>query len=227
LEYYATHFRVVEINSSFYRPHRASVYARWRALTPADFRFAVKLPRALSHGPELCAPPPLLEQLVEQVSALGPKLAVLLLQLPPQRRFEREPADRFLTELSRSLPCPLVCEPRHASWFSAAARKLLDLNGVGLVSADPRRSETEYEPTGPIPYFRLHGSPRMYYSHYSDASLKALAERVVSAAAATVDVWCVFDNTAAHAAWDDALKLRRLVRSRALAHQMVTHSAVL
>jgi uncharacterized protein YecE (DUF72 family) len=49
LERYAAVFNAAEINSSFYRPHRAATYERWAASVPDDFRFAVKVPKAITH----------------------------------------------------------------------------------------------------------------------------------------------------------------------------------
>jgi len=53
LQRYARVLNCTEINSSFYRSHRIETYERWAALTPADFRFAVKLPRSVSHEARL------------------------------------------------------------------------------------------------------------------------------------------------------------------------------
>jgi uncharacterized protein YecE (DUF72 family) len=60
-------------------------------------------------------------------------------------------------------------------------------------------------------YYRLHGSPRIYYSAYSPEYLAAIAERIASDAAAGIETWCIFDNTAAFAATGDALTTRSLV----------------
>src|SRR5947209_4980281 len=49
LQRYATLFKAVEINSCFYRPHRRTTYERWAASVPDTFRFAVKLPKAITH----------------------------------------------------------------------------------------------------------------------------------------------------------------------------------
>lgn len=211
LQHYAAHFNCVEINSSFYRSHRPGTYARWCAQTPDDFRFAVKLPRTFSHGSQLGAQPQLLERFLDEVNGLGRKLAVLLLQMPPSRLFDAEAADRFFSAVLRRAHCPLVCEPRHVSWFAADGRALLSAYGIGLVAADPPCSPEEQLPSGKLRYFRLHGSPRMYYSPYSGEYLAAMAARANTEVKGGRDVWCVFDNTAAHAAWDDARKLNRLL----------------
>src|SRR5215203_4764871 len=80
LERYATRFSAVEINSSFYRQHRRGVYERWAAAVPPEFRFAVKLPRAITHDQGLVAADVLLEVFLEEATGLGPRLGPLLVQ---------------------------------------------------------------------------------------------------------------------------------------------------
>jgi len=53
LERYGRLFRCAEINASFYRIHAPATYAKWRAATPAEFLFAVKIPRLITHEREL------------------------------------------------------------------------------------------------------------------------------------------------------------------------------
>lgn len=75
---YAQRLNAAEINSSFYKPHQRKTYARWADSTPADFRFAVKLPKAMTHGQKLADCGALLDVFAEQVTGLGDKLGVLL-----------------------------------------------------------------------------------------------------------------------------------------------------
>jgi uncharacterized protein YecE (DUF72 family) len=49
LAFYGQHFRVVEVDSTFYQVARPSAAARWAAQTPAGFRFDVKVPRTVTH----------------------------------------------------------------------------------------------------------------------------------------------------------------------------------
>jgi len=117
---YATRFGGVEINSSFHRPHRRATWERWAQSVPAAFRFAVKLPKTVSHERKLVDCEDLLARFLDEVGGLGGKLAVLLLQLPPKLAFDRAVAEPFLAGLARSSPARLACEPRHASWFERA-----------------------------------------------------------------------------------------------------------
>jgi uncharacterized protein YecE (DUF72 family) len=104
---------------------------------------------------------------------------------------------------------PMVCEPRHATWFSSAVASLLDRYRISRVAADPPPVPEATVPTGwpRLVYFRLHGSPRKYRSRYDEHGIATLAATVRSAATAA-EVWCMFDNTASGAAIENAWELR-------------------
>jgi len=77
---------------------------------------------------------------------------------------------------------------------------------VARVAADPAAVPSAALPGGwdGLAYYRLHGSPRIYYSAYSEPYLAALAA-TLREGARSAPVWCIFDNTAQGAATDDAL----------------------
>ena len=207
LERYAARLNAVEINSSFYRPHQPATYARWADSVPADFRFAVKVPKAITHTQRLLSCESLLDDFLAQAGNLGSRLGCLLIQLPPSLALDERVAGEFLQALRKRHPGPVALEPRHASWFTPGAHDLLAAFKTGRVLADP-----VLHPGGDCPggdsglvYVRLHGSPRMYYSAYARPVLDALAVRLQEAAASDAVVWCVFDNTAEGAAVSDAL----------------------
>ncbi|HEV2855101.1 MAG TPA: DUF72 domain-containing protein [Thermoanaerobaculia bacterium] len=216
LERYASRFEAVEINSSFHRPHRPATYARWSASVPPSFRFSVKVPKTVTHGLRLQQAGELLESFLSEVAGLGDKLGCLLIQLPPSLIFEPDVAARFFADLRSRSSVPLACEPRHASWFESGADDLLLELEVARVAADPARVPEAMEPGGwrGMSYYRLHGSPRMYYSAYSEEYIDALASRVRTDAAEGRNVWCIFDNTTLGAATRNALDLRSLTGPR-------------
>ena len=91
-----TRFNAVEINSSFYKPHRRQTYERWAASAPPDFAFSVKIPKAITHELRLAAAAmPLFDAFLEQAQGLGTKLRCLLVQLPPSLAFDSRLAGRF------------------------------------------------------------------------------------------------------------------------------------
>jgi uncharacterized protein YecE (DUF72 family) len=216
LERYARVFAGVEVNSSFHRSHRPATWARWAAGVPASFRFAVKVPRTITHQAKLVDAEPLVAAFAVEVAPLGDKLAVLLVQLPPKLGFDPGVAERFFTGLRRTTDAAIVCEPRHPAWFDDAADALLARLRVARVAADPAPVPAAAVPGGwrGLAYWRLHGSPVMYRSAYSDAALDAYAREIRGAIGPGVGAWCMFDNTAASAATGNALALRARLRER-------------
>lgn len=202
LERYARRFAAGEINSSFYRPHRPATYQRWAASTPDGFRFAVKVPKEITHTRRLADIEEPLERFLAEAGELGEKLGPLLVQLPPSLEWEADVAEAFFTELRERFAGGVVCEPRHATWFTPEGEQLLDRFQVGRVAADPAPVPEAAEPGGwpGLVYYRLHGSPRIYYSGYSAEYLDAVAARLASTGG-----WCIFDNTAEGEATADAL----------------------
>lgn len=223
LERYASRLNAVEINSSFYRPHKPATYARWAASVPPGFRFSVKLPKAITHERRLADGQGLLDAFLAEVGQLGDKLACLLVQLPPSLAWSADRADAFFTMLRERHAGHTVIEPRHASWFKADGLALLAHHRIGLVRADPApcagaawplASACDDDAAG-IAYYRLHGSPRIYHDTYDQAYLQALAHRLRADARRFDAVWCVFDNTAMGAATFNALDLVDLLGKRA------------
>jgi uncharacterized protein YecE (DUF72 family) len=214
LVHYAKSFNAVEINSSFYRSHRRGTYERWRENTPASFRFSVKLPRSITHESVLRRCRPELRQFLDEISGLGRKLGVILVQLPASLAFESRVAARFFDSLGAQCPARVACEPRHPSWFYARASDLLRRHGVARVAADPSPNDGGSRPGGSLSliYYRLHGSPKMYYSAYSAEFLSRLAAQVRGSDSITKDVWCIFDNTVRHEAWSNAQQLVGLLK---------------
>lgn len=218
LQRYASVLPCVEVNSSFHRPHRRSTWERWASTVPDDFRFAVKIPKAISHGHRLRDADDTLERFLGEVGGLGDKLAMLLLQLPPSLVFDAPMTSSFLHRLSSRITARIVCEPRHESWFAPEANALFVESEVARVAADPGRIPAAASPGGwrGLTYWRLHGSPVMYRSAYGEDRLQPYASMIAADVAADRPVWCMFDNTAASAALGDAFLLATMLETASL-----------
>lgn len=211
LEKYASRLTAVEINSSFYRAHRPATYARWASSVSGEFRFSVKMPKSIIHENRLQHCEPLLDLFLAQCGELGSSLGCLLIQLPPSLSYEPKIADDFLAAIRARYSGYLVIEPRHESWVNAQA--LLIDHQVAQAGVDPSRISNDSVPNGwaGLRYWRLHGSPKIYYSAYQQDWLEQLALTVQSETENGIPTWCIFDNTARDAALGNALDFTRLL----------------
>lgn len=154
----------------------------------------------------------LLQEFLEPVRELRETLGCLLVQLPPSLAFDEAVALAFFSLLRLQHEGPVACEPRHASWFTPEVDAFLAGLRVSRVAADPDKPVGAAAPGGyaGLRYYRLHGSPRTYYSSYEESYLRDLAQRIRTEPIGTA-VWCIFDNTTLGAAMPNALELERLL----------------
>jgi uncharacterized protein YecE (DUF72 family) len=210
LYHYSRSLPCTEVNSSFYRPHRAATWAKWAAETPADFRFSIKAPKYITHEAKLRETQPLLKAFLEQIEPLGKKLGPILFQLPPSLAFDPVLAKDFLAMMRTLYRGEAVLEPRHGTWFTLTVDALLSSYSIARAAADPPKGATKAAGPGgdsSLVYYRLHGAPRTYYSNYEGPFLAQL----VSAIKPHRNAWIIFDNTALSHAYTNALRLQELI----------------
>ena len=209
LERYAAAFDGAEINASFHRPLRRELYEKWASAVPGSFSFSVKVPRTITHDARLEDVHRPLAAFLDQAAGLGAKHGCVLVQLPPSLAYDAQVAGDFLATMRALHRGPVVLEPRHPTWFGHEAARLLANHGVARVAADPARVPEAAVPGADarVVYYRLHGSPRIYWSAYAPAYLDRLAAELVDASRTAEQVWCIFDNTASGAAIPDAMAL--------------------
>lgn len=205
---YASVFRGVEVNSTFYRRHKPSTFARWAEAVPADFRFAVKLPQEISHVLRMSGIEAAFATFLDDVAPLGAKLGPLLCQLPPSLAFDRAVFDQAFSVLRHDYSGQIVIEPRHKSWQADAVLDCLDHHQIGRVLADPAPVWPAERFSAPPAYVRLHGAPKIYYSRYTMDEIRDFAAML------SAESWCVFDNTASGAAIENALEMQDLCAGR-------------
>lgn len=206
LERYSLIFYAAEINSSFYNEHMPNTYERWKKSVPDDFLFSVKLNKKFIHGSGLKPDAIELKASIENIKTLGDKLGVILVQLPGSMSFEAKKADRFFKMLRKYYSGKLVIEPRNPQWAVSEARKIYEEYKVSKVIADPEKCPSDDERIitgGGLKYYRLHGSPEIYKSQYSESFLRILYREIKD----KEDVWCIFDNTTFGYGTGDALRL--------------------
>jgi uncharacterized protein YecE (DUF72 family) len=153
LGFYAERFPTVEINYTFYRIPSEKVLAGWSAAAPEGFRFTLKAPRRITHDSKLQRCEDLVQTFCRTARTLGPKLGVLLFQLPPT--FKRDVA--LLRAFLELLPdgTRAAFEFRHASWFEDDVFGALAGRSAALCVADSEKMSTPLRVTAPYAYFRL------------------------------------------------------------------------
>ena len=170
LGHYASRLPAVEINNTFYRMPRASVLATWRDAVPAGFRFAIKVPRRITHQAKLVDCDDAVDYLAAGLETLGEKLGAVLFQLPPYLRKDVARLDAFLAGWPQAFPAAV--EFRHASWFDRETVEALSRRGAAIcVSEDGKLPLPDAHGTVDWLYFRLRKPD------YDDGDLQRWLER--------------------------------------------------
>jgi uncharacterized protein YecE (DUF72 family) len=143
---------------------------------------------------------------------LGKKLEFILVQLPPSLDFNAKVASQFFTQMREIYPARIALEPRHPSWISPEAFDLQESLKLESVAADPpMKGILAPEFPGNSNYYRLHGSPEIYKSNYSDDRLKLMRKKLITPHDRGQERWCIFDNTTFGYATVNALQLQKLL----------------
>ncbi len=254
LEYLSRRMRTAELNGSFYSLQRPERYRGWRDAVPSDFVFAVKGSRFITHMKQLRdIETPLANFLASGVLALGPTLGPMLWQLPPHLAFDVDRLVGFFNRLPRSTaeaaqlarghddrlkaepfteadvdrPLRHALEVRHPSFATAECVELLREHDIALCVADSAGRWPYLEDvTSDFVYVRLHGDVELYTSGYSDAALRAWADKIRQwrdgggpgkhtvgspAPRRARDVYVYFDNDVKAHAPHDAMALAALL----------------
>jgi uncharacterized protein YecE (DUF72 family) len=225
LEFYAQEFLTTEINSSFYRLVRPQTYQKWTQLVPQDFVFAVKVNRLFTHIQRLHDVEEPWQRFTQDVQALGSHLGPILLQFPQSfKREERRLADFLQMAQASTANLRLVCEFRHASWFTEEIYRLLHRYGVALCSADSSQYPRHDVLTTDFIYYRLHGRTELFASSYSVAELEHEVQQLQRHHKAGIDVYVYFNNTMHGHALNNARTLLALLGSTDTAERIGSNS---
>jgi uncharacterized protein YecE (DUF72 family) len=192
LEYYAQHFRSVEINSSFYRLPEKKTLQHWYECTPDDFLFTAKASRYITHMKKLREPQKTVPPLLDRISMLEDKLGPILFQLPPHWRFNAERLSSFLDSLSNEFR--YAFEFRDQSWLNRQTFELLARHNMSFCIYELAGFTAPEEITADYIYVRLHGPGDAYQGSYSGKALSAWARTLADRARRGINVYCYFDN---------------------------------
>ena len=206
LEFYTTHFTTVELNNSFYRLPSEAAFTAWHDSSPANFIFAVKVSRFITHIKRLKNTQEAVETFISRAKILGEKLGPLLYQLPPNMHRNDDRLESFLPTLPRGVRH--VFEFRHQSWLDDEVFETLHKYNAGFCIFDMPSLSCPLVATADFAYIRFHGSTRLYSSCYSDEELADWAKRLANLATNLKAIYIYFNNDAEAFAIKNATTLR-------------------
>ncbi len=208
LERYSETFGALEVDATFYRLPRIEVVAGWARRTPADMRIALKASRYLTHIRRLRSPGEPVARMMRVFAPLGPKLAAVLVQLPPDLTVDIPGLEATL----RAFPpgVHVAVEPRHESWWIDDVRSTLERHGAALCLADRDGPLGPTWRTASWGYVRLHGRSGPDGPGYADGDLRRWAGRLERLFPGDEEVLAFFNNDPAGCAVRDALTFRGL-----------------
>ncbi len=211
LEYYSERFNALEVDGTFYHSLRENVARSWYERTPADFHFAVKGHRYITHIKRLEPPAKSLKLQRDSAAPLGEKLAAMLWQLPSNQHKDMNKLAAFITMLDRWPEVRHVLEFRDRSWFDDEVATLLSQARIALCQSDASAWPMWQAITTDLVFARLHGHASTYASNYPRNSLERWAGRIRQWLNEGRDVHVYFDNDARGCAPWNALSLAEIL----------------
>ena len=221
LAVYAEVFDSIEVDSTFYAIPPVTTFENWYRKTPENFTFSLKLPQEITHTHNLRNSSfAVLDEFCEKVTALKEKLAVVLIQLPPQFTADKGNAQN-LREFLAWLPHDIkfAVEFRGRDWLIDWTFEELEKNKVALCLVEgnwiPR--DLMFQAIGKLKnnfaYVRFMGErdltafDRIY--RHEDANLQMWREEVGSLAAS--EIYAYFSNFYEGHAPASVRKLKNLI----------------
>ncbi|HYV60594.1 MAG TPA: DUF72 domain-containing protein [Acidimicrobiia bacterium] len=208
LEQYAAAFAVIEVNNTFYRLPERSTFEEWAVRTPADFVFAMKASRYLTHIRRLRDPAEPVARMLDHAGGLGRKLGPVLIQLPPNLRAEPQRLAETLGRFPRRVR--VAVEARHESWFADDVYRVLREHDAALCLTDRARRRGPVERTADWYFLRFHEGVARPHPCYGDKTLVSWIDRLGERWPASADGYVFFNNDQRACAVRDAARFAEL-----------------
>ena len=206
--FYCEHFNTIELNVTFYKFPTAKMLDVWYKKSPADFLFAVKAPRLITHYKKLTDCSQEIDEFyIACEDGLKDKLGCLLFQFPPSFKYDEDSLKLILKSMKPQFNN--VVEFRNAGWWNKEVYEALKVNNIIFCSVNHPQLPEDLIVTSPTAYIRLHGNPQIFYSSYSDELLLSLHNSIVENANIK-DAYVFFNNTASTAGILNAQQFKAL-----------------
>ncbi|PKN17358.1 MAG: DUF72 domain-containing protein [Deltaproteobacteria bacterium HGW-Deltaproteobacteria-6] len=171
LGFYAGHLGAVEMNNTFYHMPTDAVLTSWTRQVPADFIFAFKAPRIITHYKRLKDVGAEISYFFRTLTVLHSKLGPVLFQFPDRFQADHKQLEDFLILLPAWASCAF--EFRSPSWFTDMTLQLLRAKNCSLCITD-----TDEHPAGAIASTAPWGYLRLRRSDYTDADLSLWLKKI-------------------------------------------------
>lgn len=234
LPWYARHFSIVEVNTSYYRPVPVSTYEKWISLTPDAFLFDVKAFRDLTHG-DTIPPDATFAAFRDSLEPLrvANRFGCALFQFPPSFGNTQVNQDFLRRVAEQMVPDQVAVEFRNGTWLDDenAPDTLALLSELGLAYAiadEPQLSRGTVQSlvattSEHLAYLRLHGRNARgwqgyggrYDYDYSTDELVGFAETIEQLATSVKQIHVMFNNNEQGAGTRNALVLIGMLRGEA------------
>ena len=200
LQYYASLFNSLEVNSIFYKLPRNSTVVNWAESVPDNFRFTFKVSKTITHVKGLQFSVKDVNDFIDTVENIGDKKGCLLAQFPPSLQIEKlDQLQRLLETLGEATynsDWKLAIEFRDSSWYEREVYELLEEYNAAMVIQDIPKSATPLNHVrGDFVYLRFHGPEPRYRGDYSDEFLKQYARNINKWINEKKTVYAYFNNT--------------------------------
>lgn len=210
LAHYARNFDTVELNNTFYQLPEGATFDSWRKNTPADFLFAVKGSRFLTHMIKLKDAQRGLRNFLPRAERLRSKLGPILWQLPPGWKVNVERLEEFLSLLPKEHR--YTFELRNETWMTGEVLDVLRKHNAAFCIYELAGYQSPLEVTADWTYVRLHGPTAFkYQGSYTDEQLAGWAERIRNWSRTLKAVYVFFDNDDSAYAVHNAIALKRML----------------
>ncbi|MBG6236376.1 uncharacterized protein YecE (DUF72 family) [Pedobacter sp. CAN_A7] len=177
--YYTEHFDTLELNVTFYRFPTVPLLTTWYEKSAANFRFAVKAPRLITHYKKFIDTDRLMDDFYRTVDlGLKEKCGCCLFQLPPNYYYSGERLEKIISSLHKDFNN--VMEFRHESWWQEVVYQELAKHNISFCGMSHPDLPKDIVKNTSLFYFRLHGEEQLYASRYSDKQLHDFANEIMS-----------------------------------------------
>jgi uncharacterized protein YecE (DUF72 family) len=212
LNFYATVFSTVEVNTTFYHTPLSKTTEKWFKEVPKNFQFAIKASSYITHWKRLNNCSKSLDFFYKSIQKLQPKAGPILFQLPPFFQINQERLEAFISLLK--VGYRYTFEFRHQTWFTKEIYKLLSKHKIALCITDLHGKLSPKEVTADFIYLRLHGPRKAYQGSYGPVRLKLWKKEIDNWLSSGKEIYCFFDNDEKGYAIDDAKFLLELFEKK-------------